>query len=119
MDRVQLKPYNGIQGLSLLPALQSDDTVREDLLIEFNESSPRLCFSEPVRVRSVVTDEWRYSIYSGQQWGELYHLSEDPEESHNLWDDPDYFSVRARLSERMNHLLMAQMDESPQSVKLA
>jgi len=26
--------------------------------------------------------------------GELYDLSKDPKETHNLWDDPDYTSVK-------------------------
>ena len=67
----------------------------------------------------MVTDRWRYTLYLDQDWGELYDLEQDPAETHNLWDVPAYAAERAGLSERLNHLLTAQMDESPLSDRLA
>ncbi|NKB77941.1 MAG: sulfatase-like hydrolase/transferase [Gammaproteobacteria bacterium] len=118
-QRAGLEPYNGMQGLSLMPSMQKDVGVRDSLLIEFNESSPRLCFTRPARVRSLVIQQWRYTIYGGLEWGELYHLADDPHESNNLWDDPDYRLIRGELAELLCHQLTAQMDESPESVRLA
>ena len=52
-------------------------------------------------------------MYHDQDWGELYHLKNDPKETHNLWDNPGYAQIRAELAERLTHHLTAQMDETP------
>jgi arylsulfatase A-like enzyme len=119
LDRVGLEPFNGNQGKSLKPVLEGADTVRDEVLIEYNDGGKRLGFETPSRVRALVTPQWRYTIYGGQDWGELYDLVNDPTESHNLWDHPDHFATRAHLSERMNHHLTAQMDESPFADRMA
>lgn len=119
LDRVGLKPFNGNQGKSLKPVLEGAATVRDDVLIEYNDGGRRLGFDEPARVRALVSPDWRYTIYKDQDWGELYDLANDPQETHNLWDSADHFAIRAQLAERMNQHLMAQMDESPLADRLA
>ncbi len=125
LDRAGVDPYNGMQGRSFSSLVggtkdvDQDDIGREDLLIEYNDGGLRFGFEKPARVRALVTPDWRYTMYLDQDWGELYDLKNDPSETHNLWSDPSYFSVRADLSERLNHHLTAQMDESPLSDRLA
>lgn len=119
LDRVGLKPFNGNQGKSLKPVLEGAAQVRDDVLIEYNDGGRRLGFEEPARVRALVSPDWRYTIYKDQDWGELYDLANDPQETRNLWDSADHFAIRAQLAERMNQHLMAQMDESPLADRLA
>ena len=119
LERAGLQPFNGNQGVSFLDAVSGGDGPRHDLLVEYNDGGARLGFEKASRVRSVVTDRWRYTLYLDQDWGELYDLENDPSETHNLWDVPAFAAERARLSERLNHLLTAQMDESPLSNRLA
>lgn len=119
LERAGLEPFNGNQGQSFLPATLGADGPRDEVLIEYNDGGKRLGFEEPARVRALVTAEWRYTIYRDQTWGELYDLVGDPDETHNLWDSADHAQIRAHLSERMNHHLMAQMDESPMSHRIA
>ena len=88
-------------------------------MIEYNDGGRRLGFAEPARVRSVVTKDWRYTVYRDQDWGELYDLTSDPKETNNLWDDPAHAKTRAYFAERLNHHLIAQMDESPLSDRIA
>nr|WP_281403110.1 sulfatase/phosphatase domain-containing protein [Sulfitobacter aestuariivivens] len=76
-------------------------------------------FESPARVRSLITDRWRYTVYRDQDWGELYDLKEDPRETHNLWQSADHGHIRAHLSERLTHHLIAQMDDSPQADRIA
>ena len=40
---------------------------------------------------------YKLSIYHDDQ-GELYRIDSDPEELHNLYDDPEYFAVRQELT---------------------
>ncbi|MCY4251027.1 MAG: DUF4976 domain-containing protein, partial [Rhodobacteraceae bacterium] len=60
-----------------------------------------------------------YTIYANQSWGELYDLHNDPDETQNLWNDPESINMRHQLCERMNHQLTNLMDESPSSTRLA
>ena len=78
-----------------------------------------LGFPEPARVRALLTDDWRYTIYKDEDWGELYDLKNDPMESNNLWNSPEHFAIRAQFAERLNHHLTAQIDESPLSNRVA
>ena len=100
-------------------AINGAGSTRDELLIEYNDGGTRLGFDIPARMRALVTQEWRYTLYLGQDWGELYDLINDPNETHNLWDNPDHFATRARLAERMTHHLTAQMDESPVADRIA
>jgi len=119
LDRAGIAPFNGIQGKSFRSVLEDDVDIREELLIEYNDGGLRLGFEKPARVRVLLTEQYRYTIYLDQNWGELYELKVDPSETKNLWNDAEYFKVRAELSERLNHHLTAQMDESPLSERMA
>ncbi|MDF1726270.1 MAG: sulfatase-like hydrolase/transferase [Sulfitobacter sp.] len=119
LDRAGLEPFNGNQGQSFLSATKGGDGPRSEALIEYNDGGKRLGFEKPARVRALVTREWRYTLYRDQDWGELYDLINDPNETHNLWDSAAHASVRAHLSERLNHHLTAQMDDSPQADRIA
>ena len=120
LERAGAKPYNGMQAESFLGLLNGEtDGHRDDLFIEYNDGGPRLGFTTPSRVKAVVTDRYRFTIYKGEDWGELYDLAEDPNETHNLWDDPAHASVKADLSLRLNHLLADLMDESPRAQRRA
>lgn len=119
LERAGLEPFNGNQGQSFLPAIKSQDGSRDEALIEYNDGGKRLGFEEPARVRSLVTARWRLTIYRDQEWGELYDLQADPNETNNLWDSMDHQDTRAYLTNRLAHHLIAQMDESPLADRLA
>lgn len=119
LDRAGLMPYHGIQGESFLPTLTDGEDHRSEALIEYNDGMPRLGFSKSARIRTIQTADWRYTMYGGEDWGELYDLAGDPNETNNLWDDPAQAKTRAHFAERLNHHLTAQMDESPFAKKQA
>lgn len=50
--------------------------------------------------RSVRTKDWLY-VYNGYDMDELYDMQRDPEQIHNLADDPDHEAIRARLMQRI------------------
>ena len=87
--------------------------------MEYNDGGARLGFKTPSRVKAVVTERYRFTLYKDEPWGELYDLIEDPRETNNLWDDPAHASVKAELSLRLNHLLADLMDESPRAQRRA
>lgn len=70
----------GVQGQSLLAARQKTAV-----------------FSEFPTIKMARTREWKLVHYTRAKYGELYHLSEDPHELVNLWDDPKHAGQRAEM----------------------
>lgn len=119
LDRAGFAPYNGMQGTSFLPVIEGADRHHDAVLCEFNDLGARLGFERPARVRSIRTARWRFTLYQGEAWGELYDLAADPRETHNLWNSPDHSEVKAELALKLAHMLAGQMDESPISRLMA
>ena len=59
------------------------------------------------RIRTLATERYRLTAYSGQTYGELFDLQEDPAEVHNLWDDPDSKGIRDELRIAMLDKIMS------------
>jgi arylsulfatase A-like enzyme len=114
ISRAGLEPYNGIQGSSLIPLMEGENgDGRECVLIE-DESDGRCVGAQGrLKVRSLVDGRFRMTLYSNQDWGELYDLHEDPEEHVNLWNDPSYSVVRGHLAEMMAEQMIAASETSP------
>gem|GEM_PF-2664193 len=115
LDRVKIAPYNGIQGISLLPLLDGTCTAvaRDSMVIE--DDHQRAIFGLPSgpRLRTLVTQRWRMTIAHDDPYGELYDLLNDPHEMDNVFDDAAYRSVRAELMEKLAYREMELADRSP------
>lgn len=114
LARCGLAPYNGIQGVNLLPWLHDTTSApmpRPGVLVE----------SEPVvlphgrtrryRLRSLVTEHWRLTTSNITDLCELYDLQKDPLEQHNRWGSESV--DRARLCEALLTALSEGADTSP------
>lgn len=114
LHRAGVTPYFGLQGRNLLEDIRSGDA-RSQLLIEFNDNVPRLGFKRAARSRTLLTAQWRLTLYAGEGWGELYAHETDPGHQHNLWDDPAYQEIKAVLIEALATEVTLTMDESPRA----
>ena len=113
LSRAGLTPYNGMQGTDLGDALAGRNGAREAVLIEDDANKVFLGFDSPPRLRTLVTERHRLSVYLDADWGELYDLRDDPLECRNLFDDPAYEKVRATLMRLLANELMRAADRSP------
>ncbi|MEO0680190.1 MAG: sulfatase-like hydrolase/transferase [Pseudomonadota bacterium] len=113
LDRAGLAPFNGLQGQSLTGHAAGTAEDRTQVLVEEDNQRAFLGFDEPVRLRSLITDRHRLSVYRGAAWGELYDLQEDPLEVRNLWNDPGHAALRAELTERLLQQALRLQDTSP------
>jgi arylsulfatase A-like enzyme len=115
LGRAHVQPYNGIQGMSLLPAIAGEALApaRESIVIEDDQQRAALGFAAPSRMRTLVTPRWRMTIAHEDPWGELYDLANDPHEMDNLFEDPGHRDVRGRLMEELAYRQMELAERSP------
>jgi arylsulfatase A-like enzyme len=114
LTRAGLAGFNGMQGRSLLPEIADGaDHGTGAHIVE--EESQRALFGlpAPVRMRTLVTDDWRMTLYDSDRFAELYDLKNDPDELNNLWDDPASLGARAELLARMVRENIRLSDLSP------
>ena len=114
LQLAELEPYHGMQGHSLVPLL--DDpmaTVHTQLLIEDDGQRPLKGTNRPIRLRTLLTSEWRLTYYDGFEFGELYNLRDDPLEHRNLWHEPEAQPMKTALSESLLRTMIDQQDRSP------
>ncbi|MFM8556399.1 MAG: sulfatase [Betaproteobacteria bacterium] len=118
LARAGIAPVNGMQGRNLIAQAAAPASAEADsILIEDDNPRAYLGFSEPVRARTLVTDKHRITMYLGANWGELYDLSADPQERHNLWDSE--LALRGTLLEQLVQKMMALTDRSPRPTRIA
>jgi arylsulfatase A-like enzyme len=113
LDRARIAPYNGIQGVSLLPAVNGEPlaVARDSMVIEDDQQRAVMGFASPPRLRTLVTPRWRMTIAHDDPWGELYDLAYDPHELDNRFEDAR--AARAELMERLAYREMELADRSP------
>ena len=85
-----------LNGVSLEPILVGAvEAVRERTLVEYDEDYTGS--TDRVRLKTLVTRRYKLNYYAGEGRGELYDLEEDPDEIHDLWDDPGRRKIRNDL----------------------
>ena len=63
LNRASAKPYWGIQGIDISESISRNKSLREELMIEYHDNLARFGFERPAFVRSLITDEYRFTIY--------------------------------------------------------
>lgn len=120
LDRAKLAPYNGIQGKSLIPALGGRSNAgHSGILIEYGSQRPVPALPADLSMRTLVDACWRVTLYRGVPWGELYDLESDPDELHNLWDEPASAPWKLALTERLVQTMMELAETSPRPTHTA
>lgn len=107
LARARIEPAMGMQGLSLL------SESREAAFIQYEHQKVNRGLGISPRIHTVRSRDWRLSIIDGIEWGEIYHLLEDPNEFHNLWDHPRAAAQRAEMIEMLARLEIANVDRVP------
>jgi len=99
------EPLPGMEGRSFAAALRGETVAHRDaVVVERISSLPPLSGEEErlvLKVKMLVTERWKLLHYGSAPYGELYDVEKDPEDLHNLWDDPDYAEVKRLLCERL------------------
>ena len=132
LARCGLAPYNGMQGLNLLPCIELAEraTGHESTGLDAAPKAARpgiIVESEPVvlphgrtrryRLRSLIQQRWRLTLSNLPELCELYDLQADPLEQHNLWDER--VAERGQLCAQLLMELSEQADCSPLPTAIA
>ncbi|GGO83397.1 sulfatase [Marinobacterium nitratireducens] len=113
LDRAGLAGYQGIQGRSLMPEIQTlVDHGPGYSLVQEDQQRPVFGFDRAIRVHSMVTDRWRITLYDDSELGELYDLETDPLEQNDLWSDSAHAVIKAELMERFLRGQIRSVDRS-------
>jgi arylsulfatase A-like enzyme len=100
-DPEALEAPPALPGRSLVPILTGEDTETDTIaLVEMDEDY--LGF----KMRTLVTQRYRLTVYSGEEYGELFDLHEDPYEENNLWSDPTQKQLCDNLQKQLLHKLI-------------
>jgi arylsulfatase A-like enzyme len=113
LDRAGLEGHNGMQGRSLVEAVEGGVTGHDAVIVEEHQRRGYMGFKNNFRARSLITEDHRLTLYEDTDWGELYNLSIDPEEVRNLWHEPAAQHARHELTENLARKMMELTDTSP------
>ncbi len=106
-------PFNGLQGIPFIDQHGQLQSVRTRVMIEDEIQASVPGHEVRGRVRTLLADQWRLTLYDGIEQGVLHDLSRDPMEIHNLWDDNGSAAVRATLTETLLRQMILHSETSP------
>ncbi|MSQ72124.1 MAG: sulfatase [Betaproteobacteria bacterium] len=120
LHRAGLAPHNGMQGQALGRIVDEGRPSQHDgMIIEQTTQRPMPGFDRPARIRSFVDEDWRITLWSGWERGELYDLSSDPHEQNNLWDVERHKEKKTELMQRMLVKMIELQDWAPRQMQEA
>ena len=115
-----VEPVAGVQGRDLTPLLDDPSVaVRDVAVVEEDEPFDMAMLRRPLRMRTLVSDTARLSVYAGSDDGELYDLVDDPDELVNRWHDPAWRSRRLELTDQLMQSMLDLADEGTVPTALA
>ncbi|HUU42353.1 MAG TPA: sulfatase-like hydrolase/transferase, partial [Planctomycetota bacterium] len=94
-----------MQGVSQLDVWRGGARpARTDLIVE-NRHEPT-----KVHLRTFIDERYKVTVYRDRPWGEMFDLVEDPDELHNLWDEPGSASLKTEL---LHRFVLAELRREP------
>ena len=83
-------------GKSMKPLLTGEATkIHDAVLIENDEDYIGS------NLRTVITNRYKLTCYSGHDFGELFDLQNDPHELRNLWNVPEHENLKLEMKARL------------------
>ncbi|TFG19323.1 MAG: DUF4976 domain-containing protein, partial [Promethearchaeota archaeon] len=106
-----------MQGHNLTSILENpENKVRDHCIIEEDqdyEDAKDLSNLPSLKVRTMITEDYRITVYNKKGAGDLYNLKEDPYELHNLWDDESLKELKSKLLNKMLYELIKLQERTP------
>ena len=113
LEAAGVGPFNGMQGIPFFRKGKLLPVIRNCLMIEDEVQTPVPGYNTRGRLRTLLADNWRLTIYDGIAAGVLHNLKDDPLELENLWDNPSAKTKRAAMTEQLLRQMIAHSETSP------
>jgi arylsulfatase A-like enzyme len=116
MEATGLDVPEWVEGRSILPIVTGaadPHTHRTFVRSEYHDALP---MSDASHANMIFDGRHKLVVYHGHGVGELYDLRDDPQEFHNLWDDPACRDIRRELTGRIFEAVMLSTDPGQQRV---
>lgn len=118
LEAAGLPPYPGMQGRSFLPLLTGAAAPgyqhRDSVYAEYYQAIPGGYKPEGAYTTAMRTAQYAVSrVHRRDDSGELYDLTADPGETHNLWHDPGSQKLRADMLARLCDRMADTIDPLP------
>jgi arylsulfatase A-like enzyme len=105
LDIAGLDKPGTIQGKSLLPLISGkEDQIRSSGLIEYYSNENPFPWTAQLDYRVVITDQFKYIKWLRFDSAELYDLSHDPFEQHNLIEEPSHQEKVGQMHQELQKL---------------
>jgi arylsulfatase A-like enzyme len=102
LDMAGVEIPHTMEAVSLMPALEAEAFEgRDHVFTEFGGGQNGQGFMTMVR-----NHEWKLVDFLGEPYGQLFDLKDDPDEIHNLWDDPGHQDKKREMREVMRDWLV-------------
>ena len=115
LDSAGIELPEGMQAKSfwqLLTGEKTNDDHRVDVYSEYYNAMP--WHQDPTaQVTMVRTRQHKIVAAHGTGTGELYDLEADPNETRNLWNDPDSIELKLTMYERLADRMAFTVDPLP------
>jgi arylsulfatase A-like enzyme len=99
LDLAGVPMPSSLEAQSLLPALRG--VAWEERPYVYAEHSRDGILRETEFMTMVRSREWKLVHFLGEPFGQLFDLRQDPEERHNLWDDPSAREAKQQLLDEL------------------
>jgi arylsulfatase len=107
--------YEGMQGQSLWNVLVDEDTeykYRDEVYCEHYNANFK--HGENIAYATMIrTKQFKLVAYHGEKTGELYDLDTNPNESVNVWNNPEYQTTKLELYQRLCDRMAETVDPLP------
>lgn len=105
LDMANIPEAEAMQGLSMKAILKGEMQERQSIAMTENDDD-----FAAIRMRTITTENWRLTYYLNETFGELIDRNNDPNEIHNLWDNPKYSSIKQDLLNQLMREVLASID---------
>lgn len=104
LELADVLPPEHMEAKSLLPALKGEDWRPREIV--FAEHGRDGILEETEFMTMARTDEWKLVHFLDEPFGQLFNLKRDPDETRNLWDDPNSQEAKRKLLDALLHWRM-------------
>ncbi|PSP94792.1 arylsulfatase [Halobacteriales archaeon QS_4_62_28] len=95
LDLAGVDAPDSMEARSLLPTLRGEDWDGRDYV--YAEHAGTDILRETEFMTMVRSENWKLVHFLDEEYGQLFDLSADPDETENLWDDPDAVDKKVEL----------------------